>query len=77
MSVFFNEAAQYRALTVVNEAYIEKTPILLEIEKQIGKIRAIYDSRYKDINNSPEVVELNRLFEKQFGMDIFALHLIP
>ena len=77
MSVFFNEAAQYRALTVVNEAYIGKTPILLEIEKQIGKIRAIYNTRYKDINNSPEVVELNRLFERQFGMDIFALHLIP
>ena len=77
MSVFFNEAAQYRALTVVNEAYIGKTPILLEIEKQIGKIRAIYDSRYKDINSSEEVVELNRLFERQFGMDVFALHLVP
>lgn len=77
MSVFFNEAAQYRALTVVNEAYIGKTPLLLEIEKQIGKIRAIYNSRYKDINSSPEVIELNRLFERQFGMDVFALHLIP
>ena len=77
MSVFFNEAAQYRALTVVNEAYIGKTPTLLEIEKQIGKIRAIYDTRYKDINTSQEVLELNRLFEKQFGMDTFALHLIP
>lgn len=77
MSVFFNEAAQYRALTVVNEAYIGKTPILLEIEKQIGKIRAIYNSRYKDINTTEEVLELNRLFEKQFGMDTFALHIIP
>ena len=58
---------------ILSEAYIGKTETLLEIEKQIGVIRANI-KRYTDINRSKEVQQLNRLFEKQFGMDIFSLH---
>lgn len=58
---------------LLSEAYIGKTETLLEIEKQIGIIRANV-KRYTDINRSKEVQQLNRLFEKQFGMEIFSLH---
>lgn len=58
---------------LLSEAYIGKTETLLEIEKQIGIIRSNI-KRFTDINRSKEVQQLNRLFEKQFGMEIFSLH---
>lgn len=60
---------------IINEAYIGKTETLLKIEKKLHEIR-------KGINilnassTTKEVLELNRLFEKQFGMDIFALKIL-
>lgn len=60
---------------LVTEAYFGKTETLLEIEKQIGIIREKALDKYSDINRSPEVLKLNRLFEKQFGMDVFSLHI--
>ena len=56
---------------VIHEAYVGKTPTLLEAEKQINKIR-VNCKKFTDINKSPEVQALNRLIEKQFGMDVFA-----
>jgi hypothetical protein len=82
---FFNEEMIYprerdlllnEAVEFVNEAFVGKTPLLQEIEDQIGVIRGKLD-RYDDWDSHPEVQKLNRLFEKQFGMDIFALHMIP
>lgn len=57
---------------VINEAYVGKTETLLEMEDAINKIRANC-KKFTDINKSKEVQALNRLFEKQFGMEIFAL----
>jgi Zn-dependent protease with chaperone function len=67
--ILLNENVQF-----VNEAYVGKTPILEEIEKQIGVIRMNL-SRYMDFDSNKEVQKLNRLFEQQFGMDVFALHM--
>ena len=81
----FNEAFAYNkqkdillneAVSIVNEAYIGKTPVLEEIEDLISQIRGKIN-RYKDFDRMKEVQALNRLFEKQFGMDVFALHMIP
>ena len=58
----------------VNEAYVGKTPILEKIEEQIGIIRSKL-SRYDDFDRLPDVQKLNRMFEEQFGMKIFALHM--
>ena len=72
MSVYCNNIIDYKNM-IITEAYFGKTPILLEIEKQIGVIRSNLN-KYSDINRSEEVLKLNRLFEKQFGMEIFSLH---
>ena len=74
MPVYGNDILNYR-YQIVNEAYFGKTDTLLEIEKQIGIIRKNALKKLSDINRSPEVQKLNRLFEKQFGMEVFALHI--
>jgi hypothetical protein len=66
-----NEAVEY-----INEAYIGKTDLLQRIEEQIGVVRMHLD-RNKPFDSNPEVLKLNRLFEEQFGMQIFALHMDP
>ena len=62
---------------MLNEAYIGKTETLQEIESKIHEVRKLAKSRYNNINQSKQMLELNRLFEKQFGMDIFALTVNP
>ena len=57
---------------VINEAYVGKTDTLLEMEEAINKIRTNC-KKFTDINKSKEVQALNRLFEKQFGMEVYAL----
>lgn len=74
MSVYGNQCFDYKQM-LVTEAYFGKTETLQEIEKQIGVIRQVALNKYTDINRSPEVLKLNRLFEKQFGMDCFALYI--
>ena len=66
---------QYGLLDMINEAYIGKTPILEEAEKQIGKIREKL-TIYNVNNTSPDVLKFNRLMEKQFGMELFGLKII-
>lgn len=74
MSVFCNNIYEYRDNIIVNEAYVGKTPILEAIEKKIGELRK--DIKFSDhLNRNKTLIEINRLFEKQFGMDIFALHI--
>ena len=70
------EALYEQYLEVVNEAYVGKTDTLLEIEKQIGIVRSKL-SKFRDMDGSKEVQQLNRLFEKQFGMKVFALQIDP
>ena len=73
MSIYGNNILEYR-YQIVNEAYFGKTDTLMKIEQQIGIIRQNALKKLSDINRSPEVQKLNRLFEKQFGMEVFALH---
>ena len=73
MSIYAQNIIDYK-YQLVNEAYFGKNETFLEMEKQIGIIREKALSKFTDINRSPEVLKLNRLFEKQFGMDVFALH---
>lgn len=62
----------------INEAYIGKSDTLIEMENQIGAIRAKIREKgfYTDMTNLPETIRLNRLFEKQFGMDVCAIKII-
>lgn len=71
----YNYVTDDAKLCALSEAYFGKTPTLLEIEKQIGIIRKNALKKYSDINRSEEVLKLNRLFEKQFGMECFSLHI--
>lgn len=76
MGLYGNTFANGPFFSVVNEAYFGKSEVMLKMEEQIGKIRESY-SRYKDNTASKEVQEFNRLMEQQFGMEVFALHVIP
>jgi hypothetical protein len=66
----------YRDFLMLNEAYVGKTPTLEEIEKKLAIVRP--KIKYSAANNTlKEILEINRLFEKQFGMDVFALKIYP
>jgi len=65
-----NEAVQF-----VNEAYVGKTDTLIQIEDKINQLRGNL-SRYGDFDRNKTVQEINRLFEEQFGMEVFALHMV-
>ena len=56
----------------IDEAYVGKTDTLKEIENQFAVIKSTIKVG-QDINAKPEVQKLNRLVEKQFGMEIFSL----
>ena len=63
---------------LLNEAYIGKTPLLIEVEKKIHEYRSKKDlSIYNCSSTSKEILDINRLIEKQFGMEIFALKILP
>ena len=59
---------------VLNEAYFGKSAIMQEMEKVIGDIRSKYKTM-KDMDADQSVVQFNRLMEKQFGMNVFSLHI--
>ena len=67
-SVFFE--------SVLLEAYFGKSENLAQIEQLIGEFRSKY-SYFQDYKQTNEIYQINRLFEKQFGMDIFSLHVVP
>lgn len=60
----------------LTEAYFGKSEKLLEIEKQIGVLRQQY-SLYNESVYFDTLQKINRLFEDQFGMEVFSLHIIP
>ena len=78
------------ALISINEVYFGKTKELLEIESLIGVIREKYGPKKGDniinkyvykgdrakTNSSPEMLKINRLFEKAFGFESFFLMVI-
>jgi hypothetical protein len=75
MPLFGNNIYNYRDNYILNEAYIGKTKTLLEIEDQIGLVREKI-SFYKNINQSEEMLKLNRLIEKQFNPKLSAIQVI-
>ncbi len=58
----------------ISEAYIGKTDTLLQVEEQFNIMKSTL-KRGQDINAREEVQKLNRLIEKQFGMDVFSLRI--
>ena len=63
--------SEFNIRNVVNEAYVGKSDTLLKLEKAIGNLRKIITPTTP--NNCKELLEINRLIEKQFGMKIFSL----
>lgn len=61
----------------INEAYIGKTPILEEIQKKVHELRNSGLTMTNCSSTNKIVLNINRLFEKQFGMEIFALKILP
>ena len=76
MALFGNNLYDLR-YTILNEAYIGKTETLLEIEEEFNKLKAKNLKITANMSTDPCVIRINRLFEKQFGMDIFALKVLP
>ena len=63
---------------IVNEVYFGKTQNLLHIEDKIRELRdTITPDQYGIFDTLPLVQDINALFEAQFGMDVFSLHLDP
>ena len=74
MSVYGNDISTYLENTFLNEAFVGKTPILEEISK---KFQSIIDAGpkgyYKNLSRDKRIIEINRLFEKQFGMEVCSI----
>lgn len=63
---------------VVNEVYFGKTPNLIAIENKFRDLRnTITPDNYPVFDTLPIVEDINTLFEVQFGMELFSLHLEP
>ena len=62
---------------IVNEAYIGKTPNLIAMEDCFRQLKQIDKSQWGTFDTLDIVDQINTLFEAQFGMDIFSLHLEP
>lgn len=66
-----------RCEIILNEAFVGKSYTLLEIEKEFNKMRSEKLDFYSNISQHPNIIAINRLFEKQFGMHLFALKVDP
>lgn len=64
---------------VLNEIYFGKQPELLEMEKQIGKIRRKFEYKklFKNYNSCQETQDFNRMVENFFGFKTFSLLIDP
>lgn len=62
---------------IVNEAYIGKTQNLIAMEDCFRKLKQISRSDWDRFDTLDVVEDINALFEAQFGMEIFSLHLEP
>lgn len=64
---------------VLNEIYFGKQPELLEMEKQIGKIRKKFEYKklFRNYNSCQETQDFNRMVENFFGFKTFSLLIDP
>lgn len=62
----------------INEVYFGKTPEIMAIENQLDKFRRNYMGKYliMGVNNDPDLIRLNRMFENQFGFGCFSLNIV-
>lgn len=63
---------------VLNEVYFGKSKNLLEIERLVGELKSKYDNKFTlispfTINSDPKMIQINRLFEKEFCFSAFQL----
>ena len=76
MALYGSTSMKYRNKrlleTILNEAYVGKSDVLHQIEEKFGELRANCKMT-DDINRSKAVLEINKLFEEQFGCKLFAL----
>ena len=65
-------------LISINEVYFGKTPEIMAIENQLDKFRRNYMGKYliMGVNNDPDLIRLNRMFENQFGFGCFSLNIV-
>ena len=63
---------------VLDEVYIGKTKGLQVIEDELDSFRSRYMNNHFNthINNDPQLIKINRMFEDEFGFDVFSLHII-
>jgi len=77
---------KFNHLKAINEVYFGNSTELEQIIEQLHKIRQLYfdefekstfklNKYYTKINTSPELTELNRMFEDFFGFKTFAIHI--
>lgn len=72
-----NETINENTSSIFNEAYFGKTKSILAIEKQLDKFRRKYTRMVFNptVNTDPDLIKLNRMFEKEFGFDTFCLEI--
>ena len=77
MGLYGKELLHYRDNQILNEAYVGKTAYLEQIEEKIADLKANPPKITAAIDRDQRVYDINRLFEKQFGMDICTLRILP
>lgn len=73
---YIDNLISQRRNEIYNEAFVGKSQILLEIEEEIHKVRSDTKDYYTNMNIHPSILKINRLFEEQFGMEVFSLKII-
>jgi hypothetical protein len=65
-------------LKPINEVYFGETPGIQKIQKQLSIFRSrhLYNDFDIGINGDPELHKLNRLFEEEFGFEVFDLQVV-
>lgn len=77
MAVFGKKLESFTEQMLLNEAYVGRTPTLELIDRKIAELKEAGPlSVYHNMSRDKRIIELNRLFEKQFGMKIFSLNII-
>ncbi len=74
----FNDVVPNDHTFLVREVYFGKSQNLISIEEKFTELRnTITEDQYGVFDTLPLVQDINALFEAQFGMDLFSLHLEP
>lgn len=76
MAVFGKKLESFTEQMLLNEAYVGRTPTLELIDQKIAELQEAGPlSIYQNMSRDKRIIELNRLFEKQFGMKLFSINI--